>query len=126
MNLTTMPGRFPKHLLKNQVLRNDQWGAEPRGVSWKVPWASRFAFVAVIVAVTGTAQDSPAPGGPPRMDRVDAPTPINQAPDSNTQMRMHDQQRKQLNFAAANAEPKKQIADDSAKLLKLATDLEPR
>jgi len=30
---------------------------------------------------------------------------------------------KQLNYAAANAERKKQIAEDSAKLLKLATDL---
>jgi hypothetical protein len=44
-------------------------------------------------------------------------------PDANTQMQMRDQQTKEQNYAAANAERKKQIADDSTKLLKLATDL---
>ena len=38
-------------------------------------------------------------------------------------MEMREQQSKTQNFAAANAERKKQIADDSTKLLKLATDL---
>jgi hypothetical protein len=44
-------------------------------------------------------------------------------PDANAQMEMHEQQARQRDFTAANAERKKQIADDSAKLLKLATDL---
>ena len=44
-------------------------------------------------------------------------------PDANTQMSMRDQQNKKANIEAANVERKKQIADDSAKLLKLATDL---
>jgi hypothetical protein len=44
-------------------------------------------------------------------------------PDANTQMQMHDQQSKAQSFAAANAERKKQIAEDTAKLLKLANDL---
>lgn len=43
--------------------------------------------------------------------------------DANQIMNMHDQQNKKANVDAANAERKKQIADDSAKLLKLATDL---
>jgi nitric oxide reductase activation protein len=38
-------------------------------------------------------------------------------------MRMHEENAKQQNFEAANAERKKQIADDTEKLLKLATDL---
>jgi hypothetical protein len=38
-------------------------------------------------------------------------------------MRMRELQAKQQDYAAANAERKKQIADDSARLLKLATDL---
>jgi hypothetical protein len=38
-------------------------------------------------------------------------------------MEMREQQAKQQNFDAANAERKKQIAEDSAKLLKLATEL---
>jgi len=44
-------------------------------------------------------------------------------PDANAIMTMHDQQQKKANFEAANVERKKQIADDSARLLKLATDL---
>jgi hypothetical protein len=47
----------------------------------------------------------------------------NRVPDANDQMRMHEQQTQKQDFAAANAERRKQIADDSAKLLKLATDL---
>ena len=44
-------------------------------------------------------------------------------PDANDQMRMRDENEKKQDFAAANTERKKQIAEDSAKLLKLATDL---
>jgi hypothetical protein len=44
-------------------------------------------------------------------------------PDANAIMAMHDQQQKKTNVNAANEERKRQIADDSAKLLKLATDL---
>jgi len=44
-------------------------------------------------------------------------------PDANAQMEMRDQQTKKQSFVAANSERKKQIAEDSAKLLKLATDL---
>jgi len=58
------------------------------------------------------------------MDQVQLPTPNNQVPDPNTQMQMRDLQTKKQSFAAANAERKKQIAEDSAKLLKLSIDLE--
>jgi len=44
-------------------------------------------------------------------------------PDANAQMEMREQMTKKQSFAAANSERKKQIAEDSAKLLKLATDL---
>lgn len=44
-------------------------------------------------------------------------------PDANAQMEMREQQNKQQDFAAANVERKKQISNDSAKLLKLATEL---
>jgi len=47
----------------------------------------------------------------------------NRPPDANAQMAMREQQAKKQNFDAANIERKRQIADDSAKLLKLATDL---
>jgi hypothetical protein len=46
-------------------------------------------------------------------------------PDANTQMQMQQQKQQatKKNFDAANVERKKQIADDSARLLKLATEL---
>jgi hypothetical protein len=44
-------------------------------------------------------------------------------PDKNAQMQMHEDQSKKANFEAANAERKRQIADDTAKLLELATQL---
>jgi len=47
----------------------------------------------------------------------------NRLPDANDQMVMREQQSKKSNFQAANVERKKQIADDSARLLKLASDL---
>jgi hypothetical protein len=54
------------------------------------------------------------------------PIPENSAnpvPDANQQMLMHEQQAKKQNFEAVNAERKKIIAEESALLLKLATDL---
>jgi hypothetical protein len=48
---------------------------------------------------------------------------VNRPPDANAQMEMHDQQGKKQSFDAANAERKRQLNDDSAKLLKLAADL---
>lgn len=61
----------------------------------------------------------------PRPDRVDLPTPINQPPDVNEQMLMREQKQDNAtaSYAEANAARKKQIAEDSAKLLKLAAEL---
>jgi len=44
-------------------------------------------------------------------------------PGANDQMRMREERTKTQNFEAANNERKRQIAEDSAKLLKLATEL---
>jgi hypothetical protein len=44
-------------------------------------------------------------------------------PDPNDMREMRDQQAVQQSYEAANAERKKLIADDSAKMLKLAADL---
>ena len=96
--------------------------ARRRGPLSKPGWARACACLAIGAALSGGAQSTP-PGGQLRLDKADLPTPINQAPDPNAQMAQHDQQAAQKSFAAANAERKKQIADDSAKLLKLATAL---
>jgi hypothetical protein len=47
----------------------------------------------------------------------------NRPPDKNDQMRMNEQQEKKVSFDAANQERKKQMDDDTAKLLKLAMEL---
>ena len=47
----------------------------------------------------------------------------NRLPDANDQMKMREQQVQKQNFEAANTERKRQIAEDSANLLKLATEL---
>jgi hypothetical protein len=48
---------------------------------------------------------------------------VTRIPDANAQSDINGQQSQQQSFEAANAARKKQIADDSAKLLKLATEL---
>jgi hypothetical protein len=53
-----------------------------------------------------------------------AAPPGQQAPSGNNdQMKMREQQVKKQNYEAANAERRKQLAEDSARLLKLATEL---
>jgi hypothetical protein len=56
---------------------------------------------------------------PPRLPQQQ----LNRIPDANQQNDINGQQAQKQSFEAANAERKKQIAEDSAKLLKLATDL---
>ncbi len=82
-------------------------------------WGVIFVSLLVAAALAGAAQNPPGfnPGKSIHDPVLTAP------PDPNAQAQMRDQQSKQQNFAAANAERKKQIGDDSAKLLKLATDL---
>lgn len=72
--------------------------------------------------------DAAGPGQPPRPTGAAQGWPplnssSNQPPDANQQMLMHQQQAKKQSFDLANAERKKIIADESALLLKLATDL---
>jgi hypothetical protein len=59
----------------------------------------------------------------PQIDKPYLLPEANRLPDANAQMKMRDNQAKQQNFDAANAERKKQLSDDSAKLLTLAMAL---
>lgn len=105
----------------------------PRLVS-VCPWSLAFprvaavALLAMAAAVAAGQQQPPAqPGGAPNM----SPTPnrpvllpeANRLPDANDRMQMDQQQSKKDKFEAANAARRKQIADDAAKLLELATQL---
>lgn len=47
----------------------------------------------------------------------------NRMPDANDQMRMREQQAKKVSYEVANTERQRQIVDDSAKLVELATQL---
>jgi cytochrome c biogenesis protein ResB len=111
--------QFPK----NQVRSFDQAGAKPSGQFRMRHWGRILACFAALTAIAGVA----GPGqnrvpGMPVGDVIPNPEPI-RFPDAVQQMQMNEQQAKQQSFEAANAERKKQIADDSAKLLKLATEL---
>jgi hypothetical protein len=77
--------------------------------------------MAAMAGVAHPGQEPLPPVGSP--DRPSTPSTANHLPDANAQMRMREQQTKQQNFEAANVERKRQLAEDSARLLKLATDL---
>lgn len=77
--------------------------------------AGTLAFAALV----SMAQQEP-PGTPDRPYLIPG---ANRLPGANSQMEMRDQQSKKSSFDAANAERKRQISDDSARLLKLATEL---
>jgi hypothetical protein len=95
----------------------------PRATALLTHGATWCAWLVLIPAFAGRAQTSNPSINPLRMDKVDLPTPVNQAPDPNAQMHMRTQRTRQGDLAAANAERKKQISDDSARLLTLAGDL---
>ena len=80
------------------------------------------AVLATFVATYAQAPSSQNPGTPTYNKPILSPE-ANRLPDKNEQMTMHEQQGKKANFEAANLERKRQIADDSTRLLKLASDL---
>jgi hypothetical protein len=90
----------------------------PRPQRARTLWIGVLAGLAaaVLVHVAGAGQTQRDPGFryPPSVTRI---------PDANAQSDINAQKSQQQSFEAANLERKKQIADDSAKLLKLATEL---
>ncbi len=81
------------------------------------------ACIAALAALAGAAEPVQQNGPGMLIKPVIPEQQANRPPDANRQMEMREQQARDKNFAAANAERKKQIAEDSAKLLKLATEL---
>jgi hypothetical protein len=71
-----------------------------------------------------SAPQQPAANQPPQYIEKSYPVPVgNEWPDKNSQMQMHDKLARKKHFEAANLERKRQIDNDSAELLKLATEL---
>jgi hypothetical protein len=81
---------------------------------WIGVTAGMAAIVLVPVVGEGLQVRDPGFRYPPSVTRI---------PDANAQNQINGQDSRDKDFEAANAERKKQIANDSAKLLKLATDL---
>ncbi|MGA8729251.1 MAG: hypothetical protein WB608_10915 [Terracidiphilus sp.] len=104
------------------VQAEGQNGARPARWSPGLRWARVFVCLTLLASLTGIALNG-AQSSSPRPITPTLPPAINSAPDPKDQLDMRQAQNKQQNFAAANAERKKQISDDSAKLLKLAADL---
>ncbi len=94
-----------------------------RGFPAAFEWVRSLACIAAVAALTGASfsgQQTPAPN----TDKPYLLPEANRLPDVNQQMEMKEQQQaKPADYATANQERKKQIADDSAKLLKLAAEL---
>jgi hypothetical protein len=86
---------------------------------------ARWSFcVAGLAAVTGTSLNSQnQPINPPKPLLSVINPEVNRPPDANKQMEMREQLARKQNFAAANAERKKQLDEDSARLMKIAADL---
>jgi hypothetical protein len=77
-----------------------------------------FAGIAAIGAAAAGAQSTA-----PNPDKSIHDPVLTALPDANAQMEMRDKKAREQSFDAANTERKKQIADDSARLLQLATEL---
>jgi hypothetical protein len=80
--------------------------------------AAVFA-VAVVCGIVASSQQSP----PPRTPHPILLPEANHLPDVNDQLKLHQQNTKKQNFDAANAERKREMDDESTKLLILAKDL---
>jgi hypothetical protein len=83
----------------------------------------RISFVIAagltMIVLDGRSQTSSQPDHPHSIILPEANRPL----DPNDQMKLHERNAKKQNFEAANAERKRQLDDESAKLLILARDL---
>jgi hypothetical protein len=80
--------------------------------------AAGLAIVATLMGVSQTPQQSS-----PNADKPYPAPEANRLPDKGGLMQLHDGQSQKQQFETANTERKKQIEDDTAKLLELATEL---
>lgn len=83
----------------------------------------RLSFAAALIALTTVMVVAQPPQQSLNPDKPYLSPDANRLPGKNEQMQMQDQQVKKDKFEAANTERKKQISDDTAKLLELAQQL---
>jgi uncharacterized protein involved in exopolysaccharide biosynthesis len=105
---------------QNRESPKNQIGARQAMRLWSRGWGWALTCLVAVAALAGLGRSLQAAGMQSRQPFIPSSAPM---PDANKQREMQDEQTKKQNFEAANAERKKQIAEDSAKLLKLATEL---
>jgi hypothetical protein len=114
-------------LRKNQDHLHELSGAVQAGNSGARHRGRILVFLAVAASLTCAAQSGPQPLASHDSNSTTTPPSANSVPNANIQVNaqkdLRDQQAGKQNVDAVNVEPKKQIVDDSARLLKLATDL---
>lgn len=105
------------------------WLAPPSRRFLKARWRFAFACLAVMPALTGTAQNSGAssttvaPSDAFRQQMSQLVDNRDQMLDANARMLMSEAQAKRASFEAANTERLRQLDSDSALILKLASEL---
>ncbi len=108
-------------LLRIDRNRRPSLPSAARARCFRKPLGPRVLACAIVFAALATTCNLRSQT--PNPNHSILPPAVNRPPDANAQMSMHDQQAKKQNFDAANLERKRQINDDSARLLKLAGDL---
>jgi hypothetical protein len=102
-------------------------GAGPPSLqSAKTRWVRGLLCATAIAVTFGAANPGQVPGQQPPSLNPDRPylmPEANRLPDVNDQMRMREKKAKQQNFDAINLQRRKQIAEDSEKLITLAIAL---
>ena len=116
--------RLPTLSSKNQGSPNNEIDPRLRERHRALRWGRVLVCFAAMAVLAGAArsgqQPLPLPGSP---DRLSTNSVVNRLPDANDQMRMREQQVQKQNVDAPNTEHERQVAADSANLLKLATEL---
>lgn len=94
-------------------------GRRMRSLQW-IGWA---ASLTLVIMTMDAAHPQQEPSSAVNRDVPWIPRDAIRLPDKNAQIEMEQQKSKDRSYEAANAARKKQIADDAARLLQLATEL---
>jgi hypothetical protein len=102
--------RSPQHFHQPEALTRQRFARNLRLIG--------LALLGAVALFTGAVD-----AGQQNPDKPYLMPEANRLPDKNDQMKLNEQQEKQQDFEAANTVRKKQISEDSAKLLTLAMAL---
>jgi hypothetical protein len=108
---------------EKKVAADDSGGAGLPVRRRKLRWGFACTGLAVMAAAVLLAQNASLPAKAPQKGKADQPAAAAQAAAAKGQAEHADKGKEQKGVSPAAATRKKQIADDSAELLKMATDL---